>query len=62
MTVNDLINLLSEVNDKTKEIFFFIDSEWVEVGISNLLEYDDRVLLGEEIPPEKYEQDYKYER
>ena len=62
MNVSELIEELNQVKDKSKEIIFFIDVDWEEVGMNEVLELDDRILLGDDLPPEKHEKDYKYER
>jgi hypothetical protein len=63
MTVNELIKLLSQVVDKEKEIYFFSTSEYESLSFENyLLELDDQVLVGNDIPAELHEKDYKYER
>ena len=63
LTVEELIKELETITNKNKPVYFFINHEWLEVGFdSTSVELDDRVLLGDDIPPEKYETDYKYER
>ena len=60
MTVNELIAKLELVEDKTKSVEACVGWECVE--IDEVVVNDDCVLLGNDIPPEMYERDYKYER
>ena len=62
MNVFELIEGLTKVEDKSKKVYYFIDVNWEEVGMNEVLALDDRVLLGYDLPPEKHEQDYKHER
>ena len=62
MNVFELIRQLEQIKDKSKTVYFFIDVDWEEVGMNEVLELDDRILLGDDLPPEKHEKDYKYER
>ena len=62
MIVFTLIQELEKVKDKSKDVRFFIDADWEEVNMNEVLDLDDRVLIGHDLPPEKHEKDYKYER
>ena len=62
MNGKQLINNLLELKDNSKQVVYFINGDWVEVPIDTVLELDDRIILGFDLPPEKYEDDYKYER
>jgi hypothetical protein len=63
MTVNELITLLSTVKDKTKTVNFFVELDYIKLPFSNeIIENDEMVLLGDNLSPELYEKDYKYER
>lgn len=63
MKVSELIKELNKVENKTKEVFYWHDLEYVEIGIGDeILDLNDRVLLGGDFPPETYETGYKYER
>ena len=44
MTVNQLINLLNDVEDKTKHVFIFKD--WDIVDVLGIDEMDDRVDIN----------------
>ena len=61
MNVGELIEKLQHI-DKNKRVYYWLDNEWVMLGVDELVEQSDRVLLGDDIPPEFYERDYKYER
>ena len=62
MNTKNLIDLLFETKDKSKKVLFWNDHDWVELEINEVLEFQDRILIGTNIPPEKFEMDYKYER
>lgn len=62
MIVFELIRQLEQVKDKSKDVYFFNDVDWEEMGMNEVLTLDDRVLLGYDLPPEIHEQDYKHER
>lgn len=62
MIVFELIRQLELIKDKSKDVHFFNDVDWEEMQMNEVLDLDDRVLLGYDLPPEKHERDYKYER
>ncbi len=67
MNVFELIKELEKVEDKSKEVRYCIDLPWIELGmdemrVEEVLDNPNRVILGSNIPAEKYERDYKYER
>ena len=58
MNVSELIKELEKVEDKSKEIFCWIDLPWFELGmdetrIEEALDLPNRVLLGNSFPTEK---------
>ena len=62
MIAFELIQQLERVKDKSKTVYFFNDVDWEEVKMNEVLDLDDRILLGYDLPPEKHERDYKHER
>jgi len=67
MNVFELIKELEKVEDKSKEVRYWVDLGWIKLGMDEMrfedvLDLSDRVLLGDNFPAEKYERDYKYER
>lgn len=64
MTVDELIRALSVVDDKTKVVKVFHQNrqaDWLHLDIDGFVENDDEVLIGNELPSEVFECDYKYE-
>ena len=60
MTVKELIKALYNCNPD-KVVRFHVD--WGnEPEIDSWVQNSDTVLLGNDLPPERYERDYKYER
>ena len=62
MTLNELNKL---IKDKNKEIKIFrIDDllRFLKLPITEVIENDDHIIIGNDLPPELYERDYKYER
>lgn len=61
MTVIELIGRLQVCKDPEKDIRILVD--WENRPIVNNVAYnEDHVLLGNDLPAEAYETDYKYER
>lgn len=60
MTVKELRHVLLSYKDDTK-VLFFVDWD-KRIEINDIADQDDgTVLLGEDLPPEVYVTDYKYE-
>jgi hypothetical protein len=64
MTVDELIRALSVIDDKGKPVKVFYQNRgehWLKLDIDGFAENDGEVLLGNDLPPEMFERDYKYE-
>ena len=58
MNVSELIKELEKVEDKSKEVYHWINLPWLELGIDEMrveeaLDLPNRVLLGDNFPSEK---------
>jgi len=54
MNVEQLIEELLKVKDKLKKVYDFIDIDWVELEILDVVEIDDRVILGDKVSIKEY--------
>ncbi len=64
MTVDELIKALSVIEDKMKVVKVFHQnrqSDWLRLDIDGFVENDNEVLIGNDLPSEFSEHDYKYE-
>jgi len=64
MTVDELINMLSQ-EDKHKPVKFLVTCEYwgdEEVDIHEVADDGTSVVIGDDLPAERYQKDYKYER
>lgn len=59
MRADDVLTILNQIKDKNKRILF-IDNLNNEHPINEILERDDNVVLGNELPTELFKKDYKY--
>ena len=65
MTVKELINKLAKIKDSEKQVKFFHQergADWLRLPVDEIADNDDHVLVGDLLPAEVYEKDYKYER
>lgn len=65
MTVNELIKKLSNIKNKNKHVSIFHQNRnenWVYLALNDLIEIEDEILVGNNLPAECFEKDYKYER
>jgi len=60
MTVNELINYLQK-QDANKTVSMFVNWENDQLEITDIASTTECILLGNDIPPEKHDMDYKYE-
>jgi len=58
MRADDVLTILNQIKDKNKRILF-IDNLNNEYTIDEILERDDDVVLGNELPSELFKKDYK---
>lgn len=65
MTITQLIERLSKIKNQKKQVKIFHQngaSDWLELQIEDIVDNEDVVLLGDNLPPEVYGADYKNER
>jgi len=63
MNIEELIKKLSKIKDQKKEVKIFNQNrvaDWLSLPIDDIIENDDHVLIGNELPSELHERDYKY--
>jgi len=54
INVEQLIEELLKVKDKSKKVYNFIDIDCVELEILDVVEIDDRVILGDKVSIKEY--------